>query len=113
MNTNWPGSLTIILFVLITILGFFTWIGLLFALWLALQAAGAGPDLWAMTEALSTAVAAAAVLSAGFVAYRELSDRRYCATLDRKPILVDKYRQYRLEGTLGYLPPGILITNSR
>lgn len=74
MKTNWPGSLTIVLFVLITIIGFTVWIGLLFVLWLALRAAGVTTDFWAMTEALSTAVAAATVLSAGFVAYRELSE---------------------------------------
>ena len=31
-------------------------------------------DFWAMVEALSTAVAAAAVVSAGYIAYRELSE---------------------------------------
>jgi len=35
---------------------------------------GTTTNFWAMIEALSTAVAAAAVLSAGFVAYRELSE---------------------------------------
>jgi hypothetical protein len=43
-------------------------------------------DFWAMTESLSTAVAAATVLSAGFIAYRELKSHdinRYIEVADR------------------------------
>ncbi len=74
MNINWSGRLTIILFIISTIVGFFFWVGGLFFIWLLLQAMGVNTNYWAMVEALSTAVAAAAVLSAGFIAYRELSE---------------------------------------
>lgn len=74
MTTNWPGYMTIIIFVVITALGFFLWVGGLLVIWLLLRAAGISTDFWAMIGALSTAVAAAAVLGAGFVAYRELSE---------------------------------------
>jgi hypothetical protein len=57
-----------------TALGFFCWLAGLSALGLFLRAVGVSTDFWAMTEALSTAVAAAAVLSASFIAYRELSE---------------------------------------
>jgi hypothetical protein len=86
MNANWSGRLTFILIVAITLAGFFLWLGWLFFLWLFLQVWGASVDFWAMTEALSTAVAAAAVLGAGFVAYRELSEvasSRHMGVADR------------------------------
>jgi hypothetical protein len=86
MNTNWSGRLTLILIVAITLAGFLLWLGWLFFLWLFLQVWGASVDFWAMTEALSTAVAAAAVLGAGFVAYRELSEvasSRHMGVADR------------------------------
>lgn len=86
MNANWSGRLTFILIVAITLAGFFLWLGWLFFLWLFLQVMGASVNFWAMTEALSTAVAAAAVLGAGFVAYRELSEvasSRHMGVADR------------------------------
>ena len=61
MNANWSGRLTFILIVAITLAGFFLWLGWLFFLWLFLQVWGASVDFWAMTEALSTAVAAAKI----------------------------------------------------
>jgi hypothetical protein len=51
-----------------------------------LQTSGVNADLWALIEAISTAVAAAAVFSAGFVAYRELSEvarSRHMEIVDR------------------------------
>jgi hypothetical protein len=74
MKINWSGYLTIILFIAIAAVGFSLWTGSLFIVWLLFRFFGIAIDLWAMIEALSTAVAAAAVLSAGFVAYRELSE---------------------------------------
>ena len=74
MNFNWPATTTLILFVVIMVFGFGLWILALLLFWLGLRSLGVQTDFWAMTEALSTAVAAAAVLSAGFVAYRELSE---------------------------------------
>jgi hypothetical protein len=74
MSTKWIGYTTLILFIGIAVLGFLLWVGGLFVSWLLLQTVGITTDFWAMTEALSTAVTAAAVLSAGFIAYRELSE---------------------------------------
>jgi hypothetical protein len=74
MSTKWSGYLTIFMFIALAAVGFFLWVGGLFVFWILLRTAGIITDFWVMTEALSTAVAAAAVLSAGFVAYRELSE---------------------------------------
>ncbi len=74
MRSNQKELRTLILFVIITVAGFLLWTGGLTIVWLALTLLRVSTDLWAMIEALSTAVAAAAVLSAGFIAYRELSE---------------------------------------
>ncbi len=86
MNDNWSGRLTLVVIVASTVVGFFLWLLALFSLWLFLRVVGIPVNFWAMTEALSTAVAAAAVLGAGFVAYRELSEvasSRYMEVADR------------------------------
>jgi hypothetical protein len=70
----------------LTAAGFVAWLGLLFLLWRLLSSIGVAADYWAMTEALSTAVAAAAVLGAGYIAYRELaeiSSSRHMEVADR------------------------------
>ena len=74
MNGALTRYRTLIIIVALTGLALVLWLGGLFVLWLLLQALGIDAGFWAMTEALSTAVAAAAVLGAGFVAYRELSE---------------------------------------
>lgn len=86
MNANWSGRLTLIAIVAVTAAGFVVWLGSMLFLWLFLRLMGVSANFWAMTEALSTAVAAAAVLSAGFVAYRELSEvasSRHIGVADR------------------------------
>jgi hypothetical protein len=86
MNDNWSGRLTLIAIVASTVIGFFFWLTGLFSLWLFLRTVRISVDFWAMTEALSTAVTAAAVLSAGFIAYRELTEvasSRYMKVADR------------------------------
>jgi hypothetical protein len=86
MNANWSGRLTLIVIVASTVIGFFFWLLGLFSLWLFLRGVGISVNFWAMTEALSTAVAAAVVLGAGFVAYRELaevSSSRHMEVADR------------------------------
>lgn len=86
MSTKWSQRLTLVVFVVLTVAGFLIWVGDLVALWALIRAFGGRSDLWAMIEALSTAVTAAAVLSAGFVAYRELSEvasSRYMEVADR------------------------------
>lgn len=74
MNTKWSGFLTLGIFFAITIFGFIFWVGGLLLIWLILKLLGFTTDPWAMIGALSTAVAAIAVFSAGFIAYRELSE---------------------------------------
>ncbi len=74
MDTHRKERLTLLLFATITLVGFALWVGGLFVFWLMLSVFNIQTSLWTMIEALSTAVAAAAVLSAGFIAYRELSE---------------------------------------
>lgn len=77
---------TLILILILTTAAFVAWMILLFFLWLFLRVLGITADFWALTEALSTAVTAAAVLGAGFVAYRELTEldrSRYLEVGDR------------------------------
>jgi len=74
MNANTTERAIIILFVLITAAGFLLWVGVIFLAWLLMQVLGHSADLFSMISALSTALAAAAVFSAGFIAYRELSE---------------------------------------
>lgn len=86
MKTHWYKRRDLILIVASTALGSLLWLGLLYLLWRALQANGVSADLWALIESLSTALAAAAVFSAGFVAYRELSEvsrGRHLEIIDR------------------------------
>jgi len=74
MNTNTSERAIIILFVLITTAGFLLWVSMIFIAWLLMQKMGLSIDLFNMIGSLSTALAAAAVFSAGFIAYRELSE---------------------------------------
>jgi hypothetical protein len=74
MNTKWSELATLGVVAAITVIGFLVWVLVLFVLWFILKSLGVSTDLWAMVEALSTAVAAAAVLGGGVLAYRELSE---------------------------------------
>ena len=73
MNTSSERSI-ILIFIVITTVGFLVWIGVISLLWFLFQQLGLSESLFGMIEALSTALAAAAVFSAGFIAYRELSE---------------------------------------
>ena len=74
MISKWLERHPLIVFVGISATGLAAGLGALFFLWLVLQALGISTSLWAMIEALATAVAAAAVLGGAFVASRELSE---------------------------------------
>ena len=66
--------------------GFFLWLFGLGWLWSFFRGVGISTDFWAMTEALSGAMGIAALLGAGFVAYRELAEvasSRYIEVADR------------------------------
>jgi len=86
MDTKWSGPITIGLFSLITIAIFGLLIFGLPGLWCGLSAQKICTESLASIEALSTALAAAAVFGAGFIAYRELSEAansRYMDIADR------------------------------
>jgi len=86
MDVNRSSRKTFLLIILITSGAFILWLVLQLLLWAILKSAGASPNLWAMIEALSTSLAAAAVFTAGFIAYRELSEisnTRYLEVADR------------------------------
>ena len=68
------GYLTLGIFGVVTLVCFLLGLLLLLLLWSLLGVFGVDTDFWAMTEALATAFAAAAVIGAGFIAYRELSE---------------------------------------
>lgn len=86
MKRLWSEQRTFATIIGLTAAGFAGWLLLLFLLWLILDRLGLTADYWAMTESLSTAVAAAAVLGAGYIAYRELaeiSSSRHMEVADR------------------------------
>jgi hypothetical protein len=72
MKTTSSKRTDLLIILLLTTFGFLFWIGALFSLWFSLILIGVRVDFLAMTEALSTAVATAGLLSAGFIAYREI-----------------------------------------
>ncbi|MGE5250743.1 MAG: DUF4760 domain-containing protein [Bacteroidota bacterium] len=74
MNAKSHESNTLKVFLAITVLSFVAWILGLSMLGLLLNRLGVDFDLFAMIESLSIALAAAAALGAGFIAYRELSE---------------------------------------
>jgi hypothetical protein len=74
MKKIWDNQRTLVAVIGLTAAGFVAWLLLLSMLWLILTQSGFSVDYWAMTESLSTAVTAAAVLGAGYIAYRELSE---------------------------------------
>jgi hypothetical protein len=86
MSKIGSGYWTILLFIAITFISFVLWICGLLVVWFILRAMSILTDFWAMCGALSTAVAAATVVSAGFVAYRELNEAatsRHLGVVDR------------------------------
>jgi hypothetical protein len=86
MNTKWSGPITIGVFAFVTIVIFGLLIYGLPSLWCNLSTQEVCAESLASIEALSTALAAAAVFGAGFIAYRELSEvanSRYMEIADR------------------------------
>ena len=74
MKSSWSRYSTVVMVGVLTAIALVCWLSLLLCLWLLLRVVGVETDFWAMTSALSTAVAAAAVLGAGLVAHRELTE---------------------------------------
>ncbi len=90
MNTNWSRHLTLFIILGITAGGFVFWLSVLLFSWLGLRAVGTTTSFWIMTEALSTAVTAAAIFSAGFVAYRELTEVAHSRHMEVADRLLDE-----------------------
>jgi len=74
MNIKTPRLRVFFTIIWIAIGGAVGWIIALLLLWLLLNSLHVSTDFFVLVESLSTAVAAAAVISAGFVAYKELSE---------------------------------------
>jgi len=77
--------MTLLFFFLILAGGSVGWFIFLFLIWGMLNLLGVRQDLWQMVSALSTAVTAAAILSAGFVAHQEIQSTnksRYLAVME-------------------------------
>jgi hypothetical protein len=74
MNGNWSGRTTLLVIAASTVIGFLFWLFCLLLLWLFLEALGLSVDYWNMVQALSSAGAVAALVGAGIIAYRELSE---------------------------------------
>jgi len=86
MNRDRSPYETLFLALLVSLTALAGWLALLLLLRLLLRGLGAPLDFWAMTEALSTALAAAAVFGAGILAFRELREQaesRHMAVADR------------------------------
>ena len=86
MNSTWSGRRTLAVVVIATAIGLAIGLLTILSIWGFLHARGATSSYWAMTEALATAVTAATVIGAGFLAYRELdeaSSSRHLAVADR------------------------------
>jgi len=90
METQQSQRKTLLWIIVISLVGVLTWLGVLLLLWRALEANGQQVDLWAMIGALSTAVATAAVFTAGYVAYRELSEISNSRVIDITQRLFDE-----------------------
>ena len=73
-KVDWPRVPVLLMILAVTIAGFIALFGAIVCAWLLLLAVGISSNLWEMTAAVSTAVAAAAVFGAGIVAYRELGE---------------------------------------
>ncbi len=86
MNTNWSGRRTLGVALAVTAIAFAAGMVALFLAWGFLRLLGDTSDVWAMVEAIATALAAAAVFGAGVFAYLELAEQskgRYIAVADR------------------------------
>lgn len=86
MKTNSREKRSFFLIVSITLVGLFVWLGSLLILQLILRLVGLPSNYFAIVEALSTAITAAAVLGGGYLAYHELNEQaiiRYMEVADR------------------------------
>lgn len=86
MNPNWSGRRTLGVALAVTAVAFAAGMVALFVAWGFLRLLGDTSDVWAMVEAIATALTAATVFGAGVFAYLELAEQsqgRYIAVADR------------------------------
>ena len=74
MNGKWSDQQTLLVIFLSAVMGVLLWLIGLLLLWGLLQWVGIDTNFWVMMEALSTATAIAALIVAGYIAYRELGE---------------------------------------
>jgi uncharacterized protein DUF4760 len=74
MNPNLSGRRSLEVILALTTGAFIVWMVILLLLWLALRTLGYSTSFWVMVGALSAALPSAAVVGAGFLAMRELSE---------------------------------------
>lgn len=73
-TTQWQKRRNLFVILSLTAAGFVVWMMGLLIVWELLRLVGVSAEFWTMAEALSTALAAAGLFGAGFVAYRELDE---------------------------------------
>lgn len=86
MNARMNINFTLILYGGVILVGFIFWVLGILIFWALLNILGVSTGYWVMLEALSTAVAAAAVLGVGIIAHNELNEAargRYLNVADR------------------------------
>lgn len=86
MNTNWSGRRALGVAFAATALAFVAGMIALFLAWGVLRWLGDTSDVWAMVEAVATALSTATVLGVGVFAYLELAEQskgRYITVADR------------------------------
>lgn len=85
-NTKRSGWRSIVGLVAIAIVGFLLWIGILLALWAALNAAGVPTEFWPMAQTLTSTVTMVSILGGSVLAVHQLSEaasNRHLAVADR------------------------------
>lgn len=82
MNNSWSKYEPVLTALFVALAAFGAWMLVLLGLRAGFRVFGASPAFWAMTEALSTALAAATVFGAGVIAYRELMEQASSRHID-------------------------------
>ena len=85
-TTRGSGRRTIVTVIAIAAIGFVVWIGVLLALWAALNALGVPTEFWPMAQTLTSTVTMVSILGGSILAVHQLSEaasNRHLAVADR------------------------------
>ena len=85
-NTKRSGWSGIARLVAIAAIGFLLWIGIMLALWIALNAGGVPTEFWPMAQTLTSTVTMVSILAGSILAVHQLSEaasNRHLAVADR------------------------------